>query len=280
MIGGSFRKIAGLYLQYTRYPLNILHRLRISTSSFLWYISKLEVSKNEENNTENPYKKSDNFHISITLARALIELFSPEYIIISTYGLKEGVRFYHLSDEEKKKNPIYESIKFNKNIEDPIFISYKKLLSPLLIYPNEQLMEVMELSMLMINNNLMGGVSEENISEFILNSEIPFSHYQRIMISLIAAILYNGKIENKLYMIAKKLLNRQDYNNARILGNLFKICYDIDGPVFIDPSFEIIMRDKFWHLSIERSIPKTIFLSACQSLKAAAFIQKGGLHNY
>lgn len=273
MIGGSFKKIASLYLNYTRYPLNILHRLKIRSSSFLWYISKLaDVEKSNES-------KKDNLYYAILLARAIIELFEPEYIIISTYGLKEGVRFYYLPEEEKKKNVIYELINKNnfnsKNLETQ---SYVDLIKPMLINADYNFLSNIELSLFMLNNNLIDNLTKETIAEYVLTTDIPFSHSQRVILSLIFVILFN-KPDSRTHFLSKKLLSKQDYNNARIIGNILKICYEIDGPLFTKPSFSIVLKDKLWQLSIERSLPKMIFTSACQNLKTAALIQKSGLNN-
>jgi 3-methyladenine DNA glycosylase AlkD len=122
--------------------------------------------------------------------------------------------------------------------------------------------DIIDISIWLINSNLNGEVFEKNKYELALNSPIPFSHYQRIMLAVILELLYNNKMETKIYNIAKNLLSRKDYNNAKIIGTILRICYEIDGPVFTQPSFNIVMTDRGWQLRIERSIPKVVFLSA------------------
>ena len=270
-IGGSLRRIANLYLQYTKYPLQSLHQLTISTDSLMWYMQKLIDMSERNYSIANASKKGGSLFYTIIIARALIEIFSPKNIVISTYGIKEGVRFCNLTKEEKQKNLIHERLKIcsgNYNID-----SYISLFSPFLLPSNENLDQIIEFSIQIANIITSQKININNLSSYILNLDVPFSHPQRIMTSIVLNMLYNNKIDSLLYQSSKQILHKNDYNNSRIIGNLMKLCHEIDGPHFNQPSFKIELLDNFWKLVIDYSIPKTLFTNSCHILKSVISIK-------
>jgi exopolyphosphatase/guanosine-5'-triphosphate,3'-diphosphate pyrophosphatase len=270
-IGGSLRRITNLYLQYIKYPLPSLHQFRIKTESMLWYMDKL-IDMSERNYAiANPAKKGGTLFYTIMIARALIEVFAPEYIVISTYGLKEGVRFCNLSEAEKKKNLIIERLKSgSENID---LQNYITMFQPFLLDSSLNLNKVIEFSLLISNNATLKRVSTHNIADYIIDLDVPFSHPQRIMTAIILCVLYNNKIDANLFSASKQILHKNDYNNARIIGQLMRLCHEIDGPFFGNLSFGVELQDNFWKLIIGRSIPKSIFSVACNHLKSVIHIK-------
>jgi exopolyphosphatase/guanosine-5'-triphosphate,3'-diphosphate pyrophosphatase len=270
-IGGSLRRITNLYMQYIKYPLQSLHQFKIKTESMLWYMEKLIDMSERNYPIAGPAKKGGTLFYTIMIARALIDVFSPEQIVISTYGLKEGVRFCNLSEAEKKKNLISERLKCgSENID---YLPYINLFQPFLLESSQNLVQIIEFSLLIANNITLKKCSNYNISDYIINLDVPFSHHQRIMIAIIFSALYQSKIDANLFAASKQILSKNDYNNARIIGQLMKLCHEIDGPFFGNLSFNISQQDNFWKLDISRSIPKSIFSGACNHLKAVMNIK-------
>jgi exopolyphosphatase/guanosine-5'-triphosphate,3'-diphosphate pyrophosphatase len=270
-IGGSLRRIANLYLQYIKYPLQSLHQFKIKTESMLWYMEKLIDMSERNYPIAGPAKKGGTLFYTIMIARALIDVFAPEHIVISTYGLKEGVRFCNLSEAEKKKNLITERLKSSSDNID--FQGYVDLFQPFLLESQQKLPQIIEFSLLIANNITLKKCSGHNISDYIINLDVPFSHQQRIMIAIIFSALYQSKIDANLFAASKQILSKNDYNNARIIGQLMKLCHEIDGSFFGNLSFSIALQDNFWKLVIGRSIPKSIFSVACNHLKTVMNIK-------
>ena len=270
-IGGSLRRIANLYLQYIKYPLQSLHQFRIKTESMLWYMEKLIDMSERNYSIAGSAKKGGTLFYTIMIARSLIEVFGPEYIVISTYGLKEGVRFCNLSEAEKKKNLIIERLKCGaENIDLKDYIS---IFQPFLLDSNLDLSKIIEFSLLISNNITLKRVNTNNIGDYIIDLDVPFSHQQRTMLSIIFSMLHNNKIDANLFAASKQILVKNDYSNARIIGHLMKLCHEIDGPFFGNLSFGIELQDNFWKLMINRSIPKSIFSLACNHLKSVIHIK-------
>ena len=90
LIGGALRFIGRLYIDFVQYPMKNLHNLEISTKDFLSYLNKLELSSQDTKNKLGRRRINTN---ALFVAKAMISIFQPKKIVISTYGLKEGVRF-------------------------------------------------------------------------------------------------------------------------------------------------------------------------------------------
>lgn len=275
LIGGALRLIGRYYMESVHYPLKNLHNLGISRVEFELYLEKL-VRINKARVQYDPRKIDYN---AILIAKAMFEVFSPEKIIISNYGLKEGVRFISLPIEEQRKDIIYERIralvKFDPNLCK--IDKYLQVIEPLLIDPDYITVSIIELAILLaqFNKNIDKTLRANFIVEFILASDIPFCHRQRIMLSLALAFTYTVKSDMYINRLAKRMISRSDYCNSHIIGNFIKIAREIDGPEFHEPSFSLEIKDnKYIEVVTPDILPRPVFEKVCERLKNIGIARK------
>ena len=112
------------------------------------------------------------------------------------------------------------------------------------------------------------------LTEFILSSEIPFTHQVRLMLALALAYASNYKPDNELAKISKKLLTKEDYARSQIIGHFLQIAEEIDGPSFRSPSFSIKSKNYYLEIDSEEILPRPTFEKVCSRLKSIAYAKK------
>jgi exopolyphosphatase/guanosine-5'-triphosphate,3'-diphosphate pyrophosphatase len=268
LVGGAFRIIGKHYIQYIKYPLKNLHNLTISTIDFLNYLNKLLNIKFQKIGDNSLFfdKKA------VYILQSMIRVIKPENIVISNYGLKEGVRFYSLDEHEQQKNLIFERIKtitkFNEDICE--IQKYILLVKNLLISNNDLTLDTIKLSIMLthFNKNIDKNLKASFILDFILSCDIPFINSQRIMLALTLTQTYSSKNDLYINKLAQKILTNDDYKNSLILGNFLKLAQHIDGPEFISPSFELQVNNSNNIIVTTYTIlPKSIFKLVIEHIK-------------
>lgn len=274
LIGGALRFIGRLYIDFMNYPMKNLHNLEISTENFLYYLDKIKSSSESAKNKIVKRKINNN---AILVAKSMISVFKPKNIIVSTYGLKEGVRLESISNYQKDPDIVVEKVKYTCNYhnEKTDFDSYVSIVSTL-ISNEEEISEIMQLSIMLLKlkHKFDKTLHPTAISEFILGSEIPFTHRNRVKLALILVYSSNFKPSQELIKISKKIISKQEHNNCQIIGNFLCIAEEVDGPTFNKPSFSIKIQNHFLEIVSKEILPRPIFEKICNRLKSIAYSRK------
>ncbi|WP_425363489.1 Ppx/GppA family phosphatase [Candidatus Tisiphia endosymbiont of Hybos culiciformis] len=274
LIGGALRLIGRSYMEFVHYPLKNLHNLEINSKEFELYLEKLAHA-----NTLKTQYKSIIHGNAILVAKSMLNVFLPEKVIISNYGLKEGVRFDCLPKEEQQKDILYERIKTLVDFDESTcnIKNYTEVIRPILIQPDATTISIIALVIMLAqyNKNIDRTLRSNFIVEFILASDIPFSHRQRLMLSMALALSYTSKSDTYINRLAKRMISSYDYCNSYIIGNFIKIAREVDGPRFQSPSFAFELKDdKYIEISTLNILPKPVFTKLCERLKAIGFARR------
>ncbi len=273
LIGGALRFICRFFIDFNKYPLKNLHNLSISREDFSLYLKNIsEFYRNKvklNNRTLNPN--------AILVAQAMLEVFQPQNIIVSVFGLKEGVRYEMLPETEKDQDMILQKVAYccQYKLEKTDFAKYYEIIEPLL-EGSENLNDILKLSIILqsINKYFDQTLPPKAVNEYVLNSEIPFTHRQRLMIALILSYSSNFKSDIELIKISKKFLSKQDFTNSQILGYFIRIAKEVDGFTFTEPSFTITIKNHYLEIASKDILPRPIFERICDKLKSIAYIRK------
>lgn len=274
LIGGALRLIGRFYMEFVNYPLKNLHNLEINRTEFELYLEKLA----QDNKTKRQHEIKIHPN-AILVAKSMLSIFSPEKVVISNYGLKEGVRFDTLPKEEQEKDIIYERAKALVSFDtDHCDISkYTGVIIPFLINPDNTTLSTVSIALMLAqyNKNIDRTLQSNFIVEFILASDIPFSHRQRLMLSVALACAYTSRNDMSINRLAKRMINKNDYHNSQIIGNFIKIAIEVDGPEFRTPSFSIGIKDgKYLEIHTPNILPRIVFEKVCERLKNIGIARK------
>jgi exopolyphosphatase/guanosine-5'-triphosphate,3'-diphosphate pyrophosphatase len=271
LIGGGFRVIAKAYIKRTNYPLYNLHNLEINAKDCSNYLTEIQENyKSVFGNT----RKNDRF--AVIVLQGLIEVFQPSKILISNYGLKEGVRFITLPSEERYKDLIFERCKdYVQYIEGSIDLDgYTALIQQILGSDKEdadEVNDIIKISLMFIHfkkhvdRNFFGHF----LSHTVLMADIPFTHTQRASLALILSNAFGNKPNNYVYQLASTVLNKEDYRTASLIAKMINIFLILDGPNLMNKcSFTIETENDKPVIKTSQTLPYNLFHYVNKQLKS------------
>lgn len=106
LVGGAWRTLAQLHMQVTDYPLTILSNYSMPANAGE-VLAEVVADKGKMEQTgvvsgaRLPFMPA-----ALATMEALTRIFSPSEVIVSVYGLREGLLFDHLSAEAKSEDPL------------------------------------------------------------------------------------------------------------------------------------------------------------------------------
>ncbi|MFK7973322.1 MAG: Ppx/GppA family phosphatase [Rickettsiaceae bacterium] len=274
-VGGSLRFIGRTYIDANNISMKNLHYATILSSDLTHYINKIKstnncVSKNRSNRIINKN--------SILMTEALLTIFKPEQIIISNYGLKEGVRLELLSAEDRNSNIIEAKLLevCNCNISLINLDSYYKIIKTLISEANDSILELLKYAIILssLRKNFDSTIPSKGISEYVLASEIPFKSDTRMMLAVILEYFSQHKPNAELIQKAKQCISKKEYAICQIIGHFLYITQQIDGSDFSTPSFSIENNNSYLQIVWPNKLPRPIFDKVCIRLKYIASARK------
>lgn len=272
LIGGSFRMVGRAYMEFVRYPLKNLHNLHIPSEELLVFLSK----SNQEGQ-EFQYRRGSD-RKGLTVLKGIIELFNIKDVIISNYGLKEGVRFVNLPDDERSKDIVRTRCEHLSDIKakNCKLSEYYAMMEKLLIEPDEFLREIVELTIMLscININIDKTMRAHFMADFAISSDIPFTHKQRVMMAVALSYVFGTRPDQHIERLARNMLTKDDHHNAQIIGCIIRIAYEVDGPILQQPSFKLILKERYIEIDANDILPRPVFDKICDRLKEIAIARR------
>ncbi len=273
LIGGALRFIARFFVEFHKYPLKNLHNLIIPSNELRSY---LEIVQDKQNIDKSNHGKTLNEN-AILVLQSMIEVFKPQNIVISIFGLKEGVRYEMLPEAQKNQDIVLQKALYcsKYDLQKTDFDSYYQIIRPL-VEDSEYLHKIFKIAIILqsLTKYLDHTLPIKTMNDYILNSEIPFTHKQRIMVATIIAYSSNFKADFEIIKMAKKFLSNQDFCNAQIIGYFIRIAKDIDGFDFTKPSFSISIKNHYLEIVSKDVLPRPIFDKIRDKLKSIAYVRK------
>lgn len=116
LVGGSWRAIALLDMERTGYPMTVLHEYRMTPDAVAETVEW--IAKNDLNQLRNRVGISSSRMELVPLASQvlsqLVDVFGPQELAISSYGIREGLLYEQMSDRLRKRDPLIEVARFTE----------------------------------------------------------------------------------------------------------------------------------------------------------------------
>lgn len=111
LVGGSWRALARLDMSRRRYPFKVLHEYRLSPAQALETIEWIKMQNAQElaAHTDTSKERLALVPMAARVMSALLETLKPEEIIISSYGLREGLLYDQMSPSTRGLDPLIEA---------------------------------------------------------------------------------------------------------------------------------------------------------------------------
>lgn len=107
-IGGSWRALARLHMTQTNYPLNVMHEYRIEAGDALKFASLLDQQSQSSlaGIRDISSARRETIPYGALVLERLLRQVKPRAVVISVYGIREGLLYNLLSEEERRKDPL------------------------------------------------------------------------------------------------------------------------------------------------------------------------------
>ncbi len=110
-IGGTWRAIARLHMAQSGYPLSVMHNYRIDADEALKFAALLDHQSQSSlaGIRDISSARRETVPYGALVLERLIKQMKPRSIVMSVLGIREGLLYSLLSDEEKQKDPLLEA---------------------------------------------------------------------------------------------------------------------------------------------------------------------------
>ncbi len=111
LVGGSWRAIARIDMERRGYPLKVLHEYRMTRKDIRDTIAFIEAADLEElrANTGTSAERMRLVPLASQVLKELVRVFKPDEVAISSYGIREGLLYEQMSEEQRQRDPLIEA---------------------------------------------------------------------------------------------------------------------------------------------------------------------------
>ena len=110
-VGGTWRNLAKLHMEQTKYPLHVMHGYRIDAGAIADFLDNVIRSDADKLPGIAAVSKSRRALLAYgaVALKSIIKHLKPSSIVMSALGVREGYLFSLLADEERARDPLIES---------------------------------------------------------------------------------------------------------------------------------------------------------------------------
>ena len=107
-IGGTWRALARLHMTQTNYPLSVMHNYRIDADDALKFAACSITSRKARSpaSATSPARGARPLPYGALVLERLIKQMKPRAVVVSVFGIREGLLYSLLSEEEQRKDPL------------------------------------------------------------------------------------------------------------------------------------------------------------------------------
>jgi exopolyphosphatase / guanosine-5'-triphosphate,3'-diphosphate pyrophosphatase len=109
LVGGSWRSLARLDMLVTGYPLPIVHQYRMAAARAAELFRTLTGLKAELRNVHLPDARVPTLPQAALLLKVLVEELKPSDLVVSSYGIREGLLYDDLDEKTRRRDPLIEA---------------------------------------------------------------------------------------------------------------------------------------------------------------------------
>ncbi|MGH6866879.1 MAG: exopolyphosphatase [Methyloceanibacter sp.] len=110
-IGGTWRALARLHMTQTHYPLSVMHNYKINADDALKFAALLDLQSQSSlaGIRDISSARRETVPYGALVLERLIKQIKPRSVVVSVLGIREGLLYSLLSDEERVKDPLLEA---------------------------------------------------------------------------------------------------------------------------------------------------------------------------
>ena len=116
LVGGSWRAIARLDMERRDYPMTVLHEYRMAPEAVADTVKWIAENDLQALRTKVGISGSriELVPLASMVLRQLVETFKPKELAVSSFGIREGLLYEHMSASLRARDPLLESARFTE----------------------------------------------------------------------------------------------------------------------------------------------------------------------
>ncbi|MDB6177025.1 Ppx/GppA family phosphatase [Paracoccus sp. Z330] len=116
LVGGSWRAIARLDMERSDYPMTVLHEYRMTPKAVEETVEFIAASNLSEIRSKVNISSSrmELVPLATRVLSELVSVFKPKDLAVSSYGIREGLLYEHMSETLRKRDPLIEAARFSE----------------------------------------------------------------------------------------------------------------------------------------------------------------------
>ncbi|MDI2090054.1 Ppx/GppA phosphatase family protein [Commensalibacter oyaizuii] len=238
LVGGAFRAMAQLYIEYTSYPLSIVHYFTLPYEEAKRMVEwTIEKSKGGVNNIPTfIHKRLNDLPYAATVLEQLLSRLKPTQIVFCAEGVREGWYMRNVVSENVRDQDPQEAAamdiceRLGRVKEFPLALMQWTGS----LFKNED----MDMKRLRWNACLISDASyhdhpayrkEQSYHRILCMAGMAFDHPTRAFLALTTAMRYEAGVDEPFLMPSRKILTHKQFEQAVVLGMAFRVAYTLSG---------------------------------------------------
>lgn len=285
LVGGSWRAIGRLDMERRNYPMTVLHEYRMSPEALAETIKWIGSTDIDDLRGRVGISSSrmELVPLASQVLAELIETFRPKELAVSSYGIREGLLYEHMSDSLRKRDPLIEAARFTERQMARMPGFGKKLHQFLLPILDELPPEHDRLARAacMLHDTAWRAHPDYRADACFDNvtraNMAALSHPERVFLGVALLHRYKNSRSNSAMAPLFNLLTEDELQKAEILGKAmrFGAMFSVDDPLEA-ASLKYLREEKVLELRLKatgRALMGEVALSRFKSLCSAMGVE-------
>jgi exopolyphosphatase/guanosine-5'-triphosphate,3'-diphosphate pyrophosphatase len=230
-VGGAWRSIATLHMELTRAPLHMLQNYEIEAKVLLALLSDLMTGKKHTDMVQAVAKKrAGTIPYAAAVLTAVIEIGKFKNVMVSAYGVREGVIFDSMDEAERMEDPLEAGLDALVDRDDPsaeFGAALVDWLAEAAAYTLPARLCAAACRLVDIGALLHPDHRADLAFDLVARAPLPgLTHKDRAALALAVATRFKRGVKNE---ISERLLDKTTAGKARALGSLMRLAADFSG---------------------------------------------------
>jgi exopolyphosphatase/guanosine-5'-triphosphate,3'-diphosphate pyrophosphatase len=235
-VGGAWRAIGRIHMLKRRYPLSVLHHYEFSRADALSVCDLVakQTPRSLQEISGIPRRRLDTLPFAALVLRSVLERTGVKSVMISAGGIREGLLYRDLSDEERAIDPLLAGARFcaDKHSPEPDFgDAVAALIAPLFADQSPAAARVVRAASILVD---IGAFSQPDLRakqafDTAVSAQLyGLSHGERVSIALALFVRHEGRRPTSAdYAEMLGLLSPEDQDRATRLGLAMRFAADL-----------------------------------------------------
>ncbi len=236
-VGGIWRALARVDMDEQRYPLHVLHHYQIPSARALKLCNVISTlsRKSLDKMKSVPKRRSEALPFGALVLEQMIHVFKLEEIVVSAYGLREGLLQWKLTREEAAKDPLIEFATDWNARESRVPGHGQELfdwMTPLFPEESEAESRVRLAACLMSDIGWRRHPDDRALGAFrqiLRGAYAGATHAERALMASAIYYRYSGERSYPQRAGVGRLMGQADAKRALIIGHAARVAYSITG---------------------------------------------------